>query len=164
MARQHRKEQQRRQQQQIQPPQVPSAVPHWMPKSQDATFALGREVNSFANMVHAVQQHREVNAEADVASKQSAPTASVQPRGARASQVTAVGFEVRVLLHLVGRPAVSKWHAVKAKQQCLLCGNRALKLCQWPAAGPSVACSDLKHTLDSAHSSEHQSAASVLPL
>eukprot|EP00891_Asterochloris_glomerata_P002487 jgi/Astpho2/2487/fgenesh1_pg.00048_%23_16_t len=93
MARQHRQEQQRRQQQQIQPPQVPSAVPHWMPKSQDATFALGREVNSFANMVHAVQQHREVNAEADVASKQSAPTASVQPRGARASQVTAVGFE-----------------------------------------------------------------------
>ena len=89
-ARQQRQEQQRRQQQQRQPPQASSAVPHWMPKSQEATFALGREVNSFANMVHAVQQHREVNAEADVASEQITPTASGRPSGARASQVTVV--------------------------------------------------------------------------
>ena len=115
--RQQRQEQQRRQQQQRQPPQAPAAVPHWMPKSQEATFALGREVKSFANMVHAVQQHREVNAEADVASEQTTPTASVQARGAEASQVTAVASEVQGLLHLVGQQAARKWHAVRAKQQ-----------------------------------------------
>ena len=107
-ARQQRQEQQRRQQQQRQPPQAPSAVPHWMPKSQDATFALGREVNSFANMVHAVQQHRNVNAEADVASKQTAPTTSVRAHGARASQVTPAATEVQDWLHLVGQQATSK--------------------------------------------------------
>ena len=116
-ARQRWQEQQRRQQQQRQPPQAPAAVPHWMPKSQEATFALGREVNSFANMVHAVQQHREVNAEADVASEQTAPTASEQARGAEASQVTAVVIELQGLLHLVGQQAARKPHAVRAKQQ-----------------------------------------------
>ena len=79
-----------------------------MPKSQEATFALGREVNSFANMVHAVQQHREVNKEADVAGEQSAPTASVRQRGARVSQVIAVASEVQGLLRLVGQQAASQ--------------------------------------------------------